>query len=221
MGGDFSVKYRCIFFDLDGTLLDTLDDLRDSVNTILERYALDPISHREAAHFLGNGAAHLVSCAVRGRVPEEQEKEILEEYKIWYQAHCRIKTAPYPGIREMLIRLKNAGCRMAVVSNKPDPAVRELNAHFFNGLLETAVGEKPGIRRKPAPDMLLEAMRLFETDARECVYVGDTEVDLQTAANAGMKCISVSWGFRDEDELVRSGAEIIVRSAEELERTIL
>ena len=206
-----------LFFDLDGTLLDTLDDLRDSVNTILSRYALAPITRDEAAHFLGNGAKHLVHCSLKGQVTEDEENTILQEYKAWYQDHCRIKTAPYPGVMDMLQTLKEKGFRMAVVSNKPDPAVKELNIHFFGDLLETAIGEKEGIRRKPAPDTLWEAMRLLDAPQEKCLYIGDTEVDLQTAKNAGMRCISVSWGFRSEEELLASGADTIVRTAPELE----
>ena len=214
------MQYRYVFFDMDGTLLDTLDDLRDSVNTVLSRYGLAPISRYEAAHFLGNGAKHLVHCSLKEQVTPEQEEEILEEYKAWYQDHCRIKTAPYPGVMDLLARLKAAGCRMAVVSNKPDPAVRELNEFFFGGLIETAIGEKTGIRRKPAPDTLLEAMRLLEADRKECVYIGDTEVDLQTAENAGLNCICVAWGFRSIEELQSAGADAIVGNAEELEELI-
>ena len=214
------MQYRYVFFDMDGTLLDTLDDLRDSVNTVLSGYGLALISPYEAAHFLGNGAKHLVHCSLKERVSPEQEEEILEEYKAWYQDHCRIKTAPYPGVMDLLARLKAAGCRMAVVSNKPDPAVRELNEYFFGGLIETAIGEKTGIRRKPAPDTLLEAMRLLEADRKECVYIGDTEVDLQTAENAGLNCICVAWGFRSVEELQAAGANAIVGTAEELEELI-
>ena len=214
------MQYRYVFFDMDGTLLDTLDDLRDSVNTVLSGYGLALISPYEAAHFLGNGAKHLVHCSLKERVSPEQEEEILEEYKAWYQDHCRIKTAPYPGVMDLLARLKAVGCRMAVVSNKPDPAVRELNEYFFGGLIETAIGEKTGIRRKPAPDTLLEAMRLLEADRKECVYIGDTEVDLQTAENAGLNCICVAWGFRSIEELQSAGAEAIVGTAEELEKLI-
>ena len=202
------MQYRYVFFDLDGTLLDTLADLQDSVNTVIARYGLPPITRSEAAHFLGNGAKHLVHCSLKDRVSPEQEELILDEYKAWYQDHCQIKTAPYPGIMELLANLKAAGCRMAVVSNKPDPAVRELNATFFGDLLETAIGEKKEIRRKPAPDTLLEAMRLLGADREECVYIGDTEVDLQTAANAGLRCICVPRsGCRDHcHQRLRAGA---------------
>ena len=211
------MNHPFLFFDLDGTLLDTLDDLRDSVNTVLSRYDLPPITKNEAAHFLGNGAKHLVHCALKGQVSAAAERGILQEYKAWYQDHCRIKTAPYPGVMEMLRSLKEKGFRMAVVSNKPDPAVKELNTHFFGDLLETAIGEKEGIQRKPAPDTLFEAMRLLGAEKEKCLYIGDTEVDLQTAGNAGMRCISVSWGFRSEEELLASGADTIVRTAPELE----
>ena len=184
------MQYRYVFFDLDGTLLDTLADLQDSVNTVIARYGLPPITRSEAAHFLGNGAKHLVHCSLKDRVSPEQEELILDEYKAWYQDHCQIKTAPYPGIMELLANLKEAGCRMAVVSNKPDPAVRELNATFFGDLLETA-------------------------------NIGDTEVDLQTAANAGLRCICVAWGFRSMEELRAADAGTIVTNASELERCIL
>ena len=214
------MQYRYVFFDMDGTLLDTLDDLRDSVNTILSNYGLAPITHYEAAHFLGNGAKHLVHCSLKQQVSSEQEEKILEEYKVWYQDHCRIKTAPYPGVMDLLAHLKAAGCRMAVVSNKPDPAVRELNEYFFGDLIETAIGEKTGIHRKPAPDTLLEAMRLLEADRKECIYVGDTEVDLQTAENAGLNCICVAWGFRSVEELQVAGADTIINTADELEKLI-
>ena len=215
------MNHPSLFFDLDGTLLDTLDDLRDSVNTVLSRYHLPPITKDEAAHFLGNGAKHLVHCALKNQVSPEFEEKILQEYKIWYQDHCRIKTAPYPGVMELLSTLKEKGFQMAVVSNKPDPAVKELNAFFFGNLLETAIGEQEGIRRKPAPDALIEAMRLLEASQNACLYIGDTEVDLQTAKNAGIQCISVSWGFRTKEELLQSGADTIVNTASELQSLLL
>lgn len=215
------MKFQFVFFDLDGTLLDTLDDLRDSVNTILGRHDLPPITRPEAAHFLGNGAAHLVHSALKGRATEEAEQKILEEYKLFYQQHCRIRTAPYAGVMDLLADLKRAGVRMAVVSNKPDPAVKELNTAFFGEELEAAIGEKPGVRRKPAPDTLFEAMRLMGAERENCVYIGDTEVDIQTAKNAAMPCISVSWGFRSVSELKEAGADIIADSAEELKKILL
>ena len=214
------MKYRFLFFDLDGTLLNTLDDLRDSVNAVLSRHQMPEITPAQTAAFLGNGAGHLIHCAVPEGTPEEQEKEILAEYRQYYQEHCLVLTAPYPGIPAMLRRLKEAGCVMAVVSNKPDAAVKELNRHFFEGLLVSAIGESAEIRRKPAPDTVFEAMRQTGAEPDSSVYIGDSEVDIQTACNAGLPCISVSWGFRSKEELEAAGAQLIADTSEELEKMI-
>lgn len=215
------MKYRFLFFDLDGTLLNTLDDLRDAVNTILSRHRMPEITDEQTAAFLGNGAGHLIHCAVPEGTPEKQEKEILLEYRQYYQEHCLVRTAPYSGIPEMLEKLKEAGCVMAVVSNKPDAAVKELNRQFFEGLLVSAIGESAEIRRKPAPDTVFEAMRLTGADISSSVYIGDSEVDIQTARNAGLPCISVSWGFRSRIELEDAGAEFIADNPKELENMLL
>ena len=215
------MKYRFLFFDLDGTLLNTLDDLHDAVNTILARYQMPEITPEQTAAFLGNGAGHLIHCAVPEGTPEEQEKKILAEYRQYYQDNCQVRTAPYPGIPEMLERLKKAGCVMAVVSNKPDAAVKELNRHFFEGLLVSAIGESAEIRRKPAPDTVFEAMRQTGAEQNSSVYIGDSEVDIQTARNAGLPCISVSWGFRSKQQLKATGAEVIAGNAEELEQLLM
>ncbi len=214
------MKYRYLFFDLDGTLLDTLDDLKDSVNVILSSRGFAEITREEAARFLGNGAKHLVHCALKGNASPEQEEIILKEYKDYYQDHCRVRTAPYPGVMEMLRNLRARGVRLAVVSNKPDGAVKELNDAFFEGMMEVAVGETPAIRRKPAPDTVLEAMRVLGADPVSSVYIGDTEVDIETAKNSGLPCLTVTWGFRNEEELKAAGAETIVHSAKELEKAL-
>lgn len=215
------MKYRFLFFDLDGTLLNTLDDLRDAVNTILVRYQMPEITPEQTAAFVGNGAGHLIHCAVPEGTPEEQEKKILAEYRQYYQEHCQVRTAPYSGIPEMLERLKEAGCVMAVVSNKPDAAVKELNRHFFKRLLDSAIGESAEIRRKPAPDTVFEAMRQTGAEQSSSVYIGDSEVDIETARNAGLPCISVSWGFRNKQELEAAGAQVIAGNAEELEQLLM
>ena len=210
------MKYRFLFFDLDGTLLNTLDDLRDSVNAILSRHLMPEITPAQTAAFLGNGAGHLIHCAVPEGTPEEQEKEILAEYRQYYQEHCLVLTAPYPGIPAMLRRLKEAGCVMAVVSNKPDAAVKELNRHFFEGLLVSAIGESAEIRRKPASDTVFEAMRQTGAEPDSSVYIGDSEVDIQTACNGNIKSCGVLWGFRDREELERQGAYVLAEDAREL-----
>ena len=132
-----------------------------------------------------------------------------------------MRTGPYAGILPLMARLKAAGIRQAIISNKPDPAVQELAAHFFPGLLETAVGESPAVRRKPNPDAVLRAVEQMGLEKADCVYVGDTEVDLQTAKNAGLDCIAVTWGFREEEQLLAAGAEKLAHSAAELEALLL
>ena len=215
------MRYPFVFFDLDGTLLNTLDDLCDSVNTVLTRHGLPCITREETAGFLGNGAGWLIHCALPKGIDAKLEKEILSEYKAYYAAHCCIRTAPFPGVMEMLSALQAAGARMAVVSNKPDGAVRELSELFFGALMEEAVGEMPEIRRKPAPDTIFEVMRRMDAAKEESVYIGDSEVDLEMAKNCGLPCISVTWGFRSEEQLKKAGAKVLAHSAEELKKLLL
>ena len=215
------MRYPFVFFDLDGTLLNTLDDLCDSVNTVLTRHGLPCITREETAGFLGNGAGWLIHCALPKGIDAKLEKEILSEYKPYYAAHCCIRTAPFPGVMEMLSALQAAGARMAVVSNKPDGAVRELSELFFGALMEEAVGEMPEIRRKPAPDTIFEVMRRMDAAKEESVYIGDSEVDLEMAENCGLPCISVTWGFRSEEQLKKAGAKVLAHSAEELKKLLL
>ena len=152
--------------------------------------------------------------------PEALREPVLAFYKPWYDAHCNLKTRPYPGILPLMERLRAAGVRQALISNKPDPAVQELARSYFPGLLETAVGESESVRRKPNPDAVLAAVRQMGLRAADCVYVGDTEVDLATARNAGMACIAVTWGFRSREQLIAAGAERIADTAEELEKLL-
>ena len=210
------MKYKAVLYDMDGTVLDTLADLTDAVNTALRRFgfAEQPASH--VRDVLGNGARRLINRSLPEGVDPETAEEVLVFYKPYYDAHCREKTAPYPGIIALMQRLREAGVKQAVVSNKPDGAVKELAGLFFGGLIESAVGESETVRLKPCPDAVLAAAALMGVGKDECVYVGDSEVDIETARNAGMDCISVAWGFRDEDMLRASGASCIVHSADEL-----
>ena len=186
-----------ILFDLDGTLLDTLEDLADAVNYALAHHGYPQRSLEEVRRFVGNGAARLISLAV----PEGEAFEpVLETFQTYYRAHSQVKTRPYPGILEMLAQVR-AKYPVAVVSNKPDPAVKPLCADFFGDVY--ALGEAAGCPRKPAPDMLYKAMKDLGID--RCVYVGDSEVDVVTAKNAGAPCVSVLWGFRDEEEIRQAG----------------
>ena len=215
------MKYQAVLFDMDGTVLDTLDDLCDSINHSLAEFSLPPVSREHVRQCLGNGAAFLVSHSIPADCSPDLEADVLAFYKPWYDAHCLIKTAPYEGILPMMQSLKEHGLRLAIISNKPDRAVQELSDAFFPGLLELSVGESPSVRRKPAPDTVLTAASQIGLSVGQCVYVGDSEVDLQTARNAGMDCISVTWGFRDEAQLIEAGASILVRTPQELESLLL
>lgn len=210
------MRYKAVLFDMDGTVLDTLADLTNAVNHILAQYGMPPRTPREVASFLGNGAARLLALSAPEGTPEETLREMLAVYQPWYDSHCAILTAPYPGILPLMEALKAAGVKQAVISNKQDRAVRQLAAQHFPGLLETAVGESATVRRKPNPDAVLAALREMDVRPEDAIYVGDTEVDLRTAENAHLDCAAVGWGFRTEEQLRKAGAGHIFQSAEEL-----
>ena len=199
-----------ILWDLDGTLLDTLEDLLDATNHALEIHGFPPRTLQELRRFVGNGAATQIRLAL-GAENESAWEKVLATYKPWYKDHCQIKTRPYQGIPGVLDAL---GKRypMAIVSNKPDAAVKELCARYFPGIY--ALGERPDCPRKPAPDMVRKAMDAIGVD--RCIYVGDSEVDVLTAANAEVPCLTVLWGFRDEPELRKAGATYFCYKPEEL-----
>ena len=211
------MRYQGVLWDMDGTVLDTLEDLWAAVNVSLRRFSLPEASLEAVRAGLGNGAAHLISCVA----PEEKREQVLAFYKPWYDAHCNLKTRPYPGILPLMGALRAGGVRQAIISNKPDPAVQELAKSYFPGLLDSAVGESETVRRKPNPDAVLAAVRQMGLTVADCVYIGDTEVDLATARNAGMACIAVSWGFRSREQLIEAGALRIAASAEELAAMLL
>lgn len=197
-----------VIFDLDGTLLDTLEDLTDAVNTALDAFGYPNRSLDEVRQFVGNGAARLMDLAV----PENADPApVLAFFKKYYDTHCRIKTGPYPGILNALSQITR-DYPVAIVSNKPDTAVKALCADYFPGIF--ALGEQPGCPRKPAADMVFRAMKAI--GAENCVYVGDSEVDVATANNADVPCLSVLWGFRDRPILEQSGATLFCTHPEEL-----
>ena len=191
-----------LLFDLDGTLLNTLEDLLDATNHVLSVCGYPTRTLSELRRFVGNGAENQLRLSLpEGASPEEVQKE-LQIYKPYYTEHCQIKTRPYDGILASLAILKEK-YPIAVVSNKPDAAVKALCAETFPGIF--ALGEAPDCPRKPAPDMVFKACRAIGADT--CVYVGDSEVDVRTAANAGVSCLSVLWGFRDRDEIEAAGGK--------------
>ena len=214
------MRYTTVLFDLDGTLLDTLDDLTDAVNRTLQRYDLPQRTRQEVRSFLGNGAKYLMEHAAP-ELAGARFEALLRDYKADYDKNCRIKTAPYPGVDQLLVALKDAGIRTGIVSNKPDSAVQPLFEAFFADTMDTAVGERAGIRRKPAPDTVLAAMERLGATADRTLYVGDSEVDIETARNAGVACASVTWGFRDPDTLKDSGADMLFDSADALRNFLL
>ncbi|MEA5152498.1 MAG: HAD family hydrolase [Oscillospiraceae bacterium] len=214
------MRYDAVLLDMDGTVLDTLEDLTDAVNAALRQFGLPEVGADRARASLGHGALWLIGHCVPEGSPEELTARVLEWYRPYYDAHCRIKTKPYEGVVPLLERLRGAGLRLAVISNKQDGAVKELAAAFFPGLLDCAVGERLGVRRKPYPDSALAAAETMGVAPERCIYVGDTEVDIETAANAGMACAAVCWGFRSREQLVAAGAERPAETVGELEERL-
>lgn len=210
------MRYKAVLFDMDGTVLDTLEDLKDAVNVTLRAFDMPERSLEEVRCFVGNGALRLFEQAVPDGSSEATVQRTLAWFKEYYDKHCLIKTAPYDGIMELLAELKAQGVKLAVVSNKPHSAVQELSKLFFSDYMEYSIGQQDSIARKPAPDMLLLTVDRMGLELSDCVYVGDSEVDVATAKNTGMDCIAVSWGFRTVPELEAAGAACIVHNTAEL-----
>ena len=202
------MRYSVILFDLDGTILNTLDDLAASTNRALAKNGLPTRSTEEVRRFVGNGIRLLIERAVPSNTPLTLTDRVFDDFRADYAEHCADRTLPYDGIPELLRALRASGARTAVISNKADSAVQELIAHYFPGLFDAVVGERPGVRRKPAPDAVLEVLRTLS---------GDSEVDVETARNAGLPCIAVDWGFRSREILLQHGAQTIASSPAELQ----
>ncbi len=212
-----------IIFDLDGTLMDTLDDLTASVNYCMEKAAGLVYSREDVRQKVGKGVYVLMEKALPGGRENPHYSECIRNFSKHYEKHMLDHTKPFVGIPEVLDHLKAKGYKLAIVSNKFDAAVKELNRQFFADRIDVAIGEAEakGIRRKPAPDTVFEAMKKLGVRREDSVYVGDSEVDLETAENAGIPCISVTWGFKTAEFLKEHGACHIVNTPEELENCIL
>ncbi len=210
------MRYDTVIFDLDGTLLDTLDDLHASVNFALEKHGFLLRSKRDVRSFLGNGIRNLVECSMPAGASVLQTDRVFEDFKAHYIVHCEDQTRPYEGIPELLEDFRKRKVQMAIVSNKADNAVKELAEKYFSGFVETAIGERQGVRRKPEPDSVFEAMKSLAAKKEKTLYVGDSEVDRKTAENAGLDCVLVSWGFREEDFLHTLNPEYLIHRPEEL-----
>ena len=210
------MKYMIAIFDLDGTILNTLEDLADSTNYALKTYGYPERTMDEVRQFVGNGIRKLMERAVPEGTPVEEIDRVHETFTAYYKVHCADKTRPYDGIMELLQNLKKDGCKLAVVSNKADYGVQELCKQYFDGVFDFAVGEREGIRKKPAPDSVNEVLKTLGCSRDRAVYIGDSDVDIQTAANAQMDHIIVEWGFRDVPFLIAKGAKVLVEKPEEI-----
>lgn len=210
--------YKAAVFDLDGTLLDTLTDLTDADNYVLFALGYPPVTREQVRSYMGNGIKRLIRLSLPGGEDDPRFDEAYSLYLKRYIPHCNDSTAPYKGIMDLLATLKGGGVLSAVVSNKNHAATNELCRAHFGSLISVAVGENEavGIRKKPYPDMVFSALSALGVSAKEAVYVGDTEVDIETAKNSGLKCISVSWGFRSKDFLIERGAGLIADDAGQL-----
>lgn len=210
------MKYTTIVFDCDGTLLDTLTDLRNAVNYVLRAHDLPERSVSEVKAALGNGVAHLMRQSLPDSISEAQFNTYLDEFKAYYGEHLQDYTAPYPGMLDVLDTLRAKGYKLAIVSNKIQEGITPLNKEYFGDRLPVAIGERPGLQRKPAPDMVLQALKELGSTQSESIYIGDSEVDVATAKNSGLLCIGVTWGFRDEQLHKDLGVTHIARKAEDI-----
>ena len=210
------MKHKAVIFDLDGTILDTLDDLKNSVNFALSKNGLPVRTIDEIRAFVGNGIRLLIERAVPENTDSGVVDRCFEDFKAHYKEHSADNTKPYEGIIALLEELKSKGVKLAVVSNKADFAVQTLVEKYFRGLFDFAVGEREGIRRKPCPDSVNEAIKVLDASPDEVVYVGDSEVDIETSRNAGVECVAVTWGFRDKCVLESLSPEYIIDKPSQL-----
>ncbi|NLZ81379.1 MAG: HAD family hydrolase [Clostridiales bacterium] len=210
-------KYSTVIFDLDGTLLNTLDDLSASVNYALEVCGYPLRNVDEVRRFVGNGVEKLIERAVPEEASGEDTKACLDIFKVHYKDNMNNQTRPYDGIMEILENLKAKNIKIAVVSNKMDYAVKVLCENKFNGFIQVAIGSSKGVAKKPAPDTVLEALRSLDSKSEEALFVGDSDVDMETAKNASITSVGVTWGFRDREILEAAGADFIIENPKELD----
>ena len=210
------MKYKTLLFDLDGTLLYTVRDLADAANYALEKHGFPTHSEERIARMVGNGVSRLMARALPRALDTPGFEDILADFRAYYSAHCEDNTHPYPGVVELLRELKQHGCRTAVVTNKYQTAAEELVRRFFGDSVDVVAGDAAGRRCKPEPDAALAALEALDAGKDGAVYVGDTEVDRQTAENTGVPFICVSWGYRSLEELKAMEMPVIARDTREL-----
>ena len=208
--------YKLAIFDLDGTLLDTLGDLCASVNFALRKFGFPERTIDEVRSFIGNGVVKLMERSTPDDIDSNTQQKCLDTFRKYYLQHMADTTAPYANVTTLLSDLRKKGVKIAVVSNKLHPAVEDLCESYFPGLIDKAVGVSVEEERKPSPINVIKTMELYEADADNCIYIGDSEVDVQTAHNAGIKCIGITWGFRDRECLEANGCDFIADTADEV-----
>ena len=206
------MKYTTIIFDLDGTLLNTLADLAAATNHALAEHKLPQRTTDEVRRFVGNGIHKLIERAVPADTPAELQEAVFASFNRYYKEHCADSTRPYEGVPQLLQQLRTAGCRTAIVSNKADYGVQALAKQYFDGQLDAACGERAGIAKKPAPDMLLAIMQQLKAEPASTIYIGDSDTDLYTALNARVACIGACWGFRGRAFLEAHGAKLLAEN---------
>lgn len=210
------MNYNTLIFDLDGTLLNSLDDLADSVNYALEKLNFPIRSKDEICSFIGNGIEKLIELSLPDKTSYDKFAECLFIFKRYYSKNLRNKTKPYDGIIELLDYLKENKYKMAIVSNKFQDGVTELNEHYFSQYIQVAIGKSPERRKKPYPDTVLAAMNNLDSSKDKCLYIGDSEVDFETSRNANIDFVGVAWGFRDKKILDDLGADYIINTPNDL-----
>ncbi len=209
-------KYKLAIFDMDGTILYTLRDLTDAMNYALKKNGMPKRTIDEIRAFIGDGVKVLTHRSVPHGTEEEEERKVFSDFTVYYAQHCHDNTVPYQGVVSMLKELRKLGIKTAVVSNKADYAVQDLTKRNFKGLFDAVEGEREGLERKPAPDLCNLVLEKLNVRAADAVYIGDTEVDMKTAENAGMDCITVDWGFRGHKRLEELGSKMIADTANEI-----
>ena len=204
--------YNTVIFDLDGTLLDTLEDLFVATNFAIKSVGAPLRTKAEVRKMIGNGAIKLIERALGENATPEIVDNAVQSFTKYYKEHCEDFTKPYDGVMQLLATLKDKGVKIGIVSNKPNYAVQILAKNYFGDLIDVAIGEdeKNGVRKKPAPDSVIKSIELLGGDLSSAIYVGDSEVDIQTAKNANIPCISCTWGFKDKEFLMENGATILV-----------
>jgi phosphoglycolate phosphatase len=209
-------RIEAVIFDLDGTLLDTLEDLKNAVNAALVEYHMPERTLDEVRGFVGNGIRSLMLRAVSGGEGSPDFEKAFAFFQSYYKDHCKEHTGPYAGVLDLIEALSKEGIKMAIVSNKVNGAVKALCQEHFGEYIQTAIGELPTVEKKPAPAMVHMALDLLGVEREHTIYVGDSEVDIETAKNAGLECVCVTWGFRDEEFLRACGGSVFIHKPQEL-----